>query len=131
MPVKKKIQQVEIEEQVDWAPKVEEKRVIADLRETLEDIKKKDGIIGYIIRGTTSASVDIKDPSKIIDYAALSAEAIESGETLSSTFGLGKVCSIVLEGKTLKVLSLTKGEQQLSIFMEKSVDHNSIRQEIE
>lgn len=131
MPPRKKYQPVEVEEQVDWAPKVEEKKVIADLRQTLEDIKRKDGIIGYIIRGTTSASVDIKDPSKIIDYAALSAEAMELVETLSSTFGLGKVCNIVLEGKTLKVLSLTKDEQQLSIFMDKSVDHEAIRREIE
>ena len=131
MPVRKKSPQVEVEEQVDWAPKVEEKKVIADLRETLDDIKRKDGVIGYIIRGTTSASVDIKDPSKIIDYASLSAEASESGETLSSTFDLGKISSIVLEGKTLKVLFITKDEQQLSIFMDKNVDHEAIRREIE
>lgn len=131
MPVRKKSQQVEVDEQVDWAPKVEEKKVIADLRETLDDIKRKDGVVGYIIRGTTSASVDIKDPSKIIDYASLSAEASESGETFSSTFDLGKICSIVLEGKTLKVLFMTKDEQQLSIFMDKNVDHEAIRREIE
>ncbi len=131
MPVRRKSQQVEVDEPVDWAPKVEERRFIADLRQTLEDIKKRDGVIGYIIRGTTSASVDIKDPSKIIDYAALSAEASELSETFSSVFELGKVHSIVLEGKILKVLSLTKGEQQLSIFMDKTVDHEAIRREIE
>jgi predicted regulator of Ras-like GTPase activity (Roadblock/LC7/MglB family) len=131
MPLKKKLQQVEVEEQVDWAPKVDEKKKIADLRGSMEDIKSRPGIIGYIIRGTTSASVDIKDPSKIIDYAALSAEATESGDTLSSNFGFGKVCSIVLEGKILKVLSFTKSEQQICIFMEKDVDHECIRREIE
>jgi predicted regulator of Ras-like GTPase activity (Roadblock/LC7/MglB family) len=131
MPVKKKSFQAEVEEQVDWAPKIEEKAKIADLRVILERIKSREGIIGYIIRGTTSASVDIKDPSKIIDYAALSAEAIESGETLSSMFGLGKICGIILEGKNLKVLSLTRGEQQLSIFMEKTIDHNAILKEVE
>jgi len=131
MPIKKKPLQIEVEEQVDWAPKIDEKTKIADLRATLERIKSREGIIGYIIRGTTSASVDIKDPSKIIDYAALSAEAIESGESLSSMFGLGKICGIILEGKNLKVLSLTKGEQQLSIFMEKTIDHNAVLREIE
>lgn len=131
MPPRKKYQPVEVEEQVDWAPKVEEKRVIADLRETLDGIKRKDGVIGYIIRGTTSASVDIKDPSKIIEYASLSAEALEASETLSNTYGLGKIYCIVLEGKTLKVLFMTKDEQQLSIFMDKSVDHEEIRREIE
>jgi len=132
VPLKKKPLQVEVEEeQVDWAPKVEEKREIADLRAGLERLKSREGIVGYIIRGPTSASVDIKDPSKIIDYAALSAEAIESCENVCNTFGLGKIFNIILEGKNLKVLSLTKGEQQLSIFMEKNVDHNSIYREIE
>jgi len=131
MPLKKKPLQVEVEEQVDWAPKVEEKREIADLRAACERIKSREGIIGYIIRGPTSASVDIKDPSKIIDYAALSAEAIESCESVSNTFDLGKISNIVLEGKNLKILSLTKGEQQLSIFMEKNVDHSNVYREIE
>jgi len=131
MPLKKKPLQIEVEEQVDWAPKVEEKKEIADLRGALESVKSRDGIIGYIIRGPTSASVDIKDPSKIIDYASLSAEAIESGASLCNAFGLGKICDIILEGKNLKILSLTKGEQQLSIFMEKNVDPNSICKGIE
>ncbi len=131
MPLKKKPLQVEVEEQVDWAPKIEEKAKIADLRAILEQIKSREGIVGYIIRGTTSASVDIKDPSKIIDYAALSAEAIESGECLSSMFELGKINCIILEGKNLKVLSLTRGEQELSVFMEKNVDHNTVLKEID
>jgi predicted regulator of Ras-like GTPase activity (Roadblock/LC7/MglB family) len=134
MPVRKKTIQADAEEQVDWAPKIEEKEEkteIADLKSMLDDIKPRQGIIGYIIRGPTSASVDIKDPSRIIDYAALSSEAAESSENLSNTFGLGKVCYVILEGKNLKVLSLTKGEQQISIFMEKNVDHDQIYKEIE
>jgi len=131
MPLKKRPMQIEVEEQqVDWAPKIEEKVEIADLRAALQRIKSREGIIGYIIRGPTSASVDINDPSKIIDYAALSAEAVESGESLSNTFELGKLGSIVLEGKSLKILCLTKGEQQVSIFMDKSVDHNAVYKEI-
>ncbi len=132
MPVRKKTVQIEeADEQVDWAPKIEEKTGSSDLRSTLDSIKSKQGIVGYIIRGPTSASVDIKDPSKIIDYAALSAEAMESSENVSNTFGLGKIRYIILEGKNLKVLSLSKGEQQLSIFMEKNVDHEKVYEEIE
>jgi len=130
-PPRKKPLQIEIEEQVDWTPKTEEKAQTADLRAVLNGIKSREGIIGYILRGPTSASVDIKDPSKIIDYAALSAEAMESGEDLSNTFGLGKVSNIVLEGENLKILSFTKGDQQVSIFMEKNVDHNAVYKEIE
>jgi predicted regulator of Ras-like GTPase activity (Roadblock/LC7/MglB family) len=130
-PLRKKTVQVEAEEeQVDWAPRIEEPISLASLRGFLDKIKSRPGIIGYIVRGPTSASVDIKDPSKIIDYAALSAEAMESGDSLSETFELGKICSIVLEGKKAKILLLKKGEQELTIFMEKSVDHNNIYKEL-
>ncbi len=134
MPVRKKTIQIEAEEQVDWAPKIEQKQErtgTGDLRSILDGIKSRQGIIGYIIRGPTSASVDIKDPSKIIDYAALSSESAESSENLSNMFGLGKISYIILEGKNLKVLSMTRNEQQISIFMEKNADHDQIYREIE
>lgn len=117
-------------EQVDWAPRSDEQHSIFNFRAAVDRIKSRDGIIGYIIRGPTSASVDIKDPSKIIDYAALSAEATESGETTSETFDLGKVSNIVLEGKNAKILLLKKGDQELTVFMEKNVDHNAISREL-
>jgi predicted regulator of Ras-like GTPase activity (Roadblock/LC7/MglB family) len=131
-PPRKKVVQVdeEEEEQVDWAPRIEEPTSIAGLRASLDRIKSRLGIIGYIVRGPTSASVDVKDPSKIIDYAALSAEAMESSDSLSESFDLGKVCSIVLEGKNAKILLLRKGEQEITVFMEKSVDHNAIYKEL-
>jgi len=131
-PPRKKVVQVdaEEEEQVDWAPRIEEPTSIASLRISLDRIKSRPGIIGYIVRGPTSASVDVKDPSKIIDYAALSAEAMESSDSLSESFDLGKMCSIVLEGKNAKILLLKKGEQELTVFMEKSVDHNAIYKEL-
>lgn len=130
-PPRKKIVQVdEEEEQVDWAPRIEEPTSIAGLRTSLDRIKSRPGIIGYIVRGPTSASVDVKDPSRIIDYAALSAEAMESSDSLSESFDLWKMCSIVLEGKNAKILLLKKGEQELTVFMEKSVDHNAIYREL-
>lgn len=118
------------EEQVDWTPPIEESTDLTSLRVSLDRIKLRPGIIGYIVRGPTSASVDIKDPSKIIDYASLSAEAMESSDSLSETFELGKICSIVLEGKNAKILLLKKGEQELTVFMEKSVDHDAICREL-
>jgi len=130
MPIKKKFPSDEVEQRVDWAPRIEPKEEAIDLRATLEKIKNKTGIIGYILRASTSASVDLKDPSKIIDYAVLSAAAVESGENLSNAFNLGKMSSIVLEGKEVKMLSLSIGEQQLCVFMEKNVDHNLIYKDL-
>jgi len=130
MPVKKKVPQVETAEQVEWAPKAEVKEQVADLRTALDEIKAKEGVIGYILRASTSAAVDIKDPSKIIDYAVLSASALESAESLSEAFELGKLSNIVVESKDLKILLLTIGEHRISVFMEKNVDHNSIYKEL-
>jgi len=130
MPVKKKAPQIETAEQIDWAPKTEVKEQIADLRTVLDRIKGREGVIGYILRASTSAAVDIKDPSKIIDYAVLSAETLESAESLSEAFGLGKLSNIVVEGKDLKILLVTIGEHRISVFMEKNVDHNLIYKEL-
>lgn len=130
MPIKKKVPQVETAEQIDWTPKAEVKEQVADLRTALDRIKTRDGVIGYILRASTSAAVDIKDPSKIIDYAVLSASALESAESLSKAFELGKLGNIVVEGRDLKILLMTIGEHGISIFMDKNVDHNSIYKEL-
>jgi len=131
MPKKRPVQiGAEEEEQVDWAPKIEQPTGSTNLRAALDRVKSRDGIIGYIVRGPTSASVDIKDPSKIIDYAALSAEAMESGEAFSETFELGSISDIVFEGKNVKMLLLKRGEQELTVFMDRSVDHDAVLREL-
>jgi len=127
---KKKFPQVETAEQIEWAPKTEVKEQVADLRSVLDSIKTREGVIGYILRASTSAAVDIKDPSKIIDYAVLSASALESAESLSEAFELGRLSNIVVETKDLKILLLTIGEHRISVFMEKNVDHYSIYKEL-
>ena len=130
MPTKKKIPQLETPAQVDWAPEIEVKEQRVDLRTKLERIKAREGVIGYILRAQTSASVDINDPSKIIDYAVLSASVLESVESLLDAFTLGKICNIVVAGSKLKVLLLTIGEHTVSVFMEKNVNHESICKEL-
>jgi len=122
---KKRTLQVGVEEPENLKAEIKED-VGAYLREALENIITKEGVIGYILRGSTSASVDIKDPSKIIDYAVLSAATFESSEILSNLFGSGKINSVVVEGKDVKILCLTVSDHRLSVFMEKTVDHNSI-----
>ncbi len=97
-----------------------------DLRGSLEEIKTYEGVIGYILRNSTSAAIDLKDPTKIIDYAILSSSALDASEELSELFNLGEVKEIVIEGKGIKVLSFAVGENKISVFMEKNVDYEKI-----
>ena len=97
-----------------------------NIRLILEEIKKCDGVIGYILRNTTSATIDLNDPTKVIDYAVLSSSTFEASEQLSELFDLGKAKNIIVEGKDAKTLHLSVGENNISIFMEKSADAKKI-----
>lgn len=92
------------------------------MRPLLEGLKKSDGVVGYILRNATSATIDIDDPAKVTDYAILSSSAFEAGEQLSELFDLGKIKNITVEGKDAKTLNLTIDENDVSIFMEKTAD---------
>jgi predicted regulator of Ras-like GTPase activity (Roadblock/LC7/MglB family) len=95
---------------------------VEDLRSNLEEVKGYNGVIGYILRNSTSAAIDLKDPTKIIDYAILSSSAIDVGEEFTKLFNLGEFKDIVVEGKDVKMLSLTDGENKISVFLEEEAD---------
>lgn len=104
----------------------EEVTSVSDLRTNLEEIKTYDGVIGYILRNSASAAIDLKDPTKIIDYAIISSSALDASKDLSELFNLGGVNYIFIEGKTVKVLSLTVDENRVSVFLEKNADCEKI-----
>jgi len=96
------------------------------LQEKLQKIKDQEGIIGYILRGSESASIDLKDTKKIVEYAILSSTAFDAGSNMTETLQMGEVDTIVVESEETKILSMNINNHRLSIFMEKSVDHNRI-----
>jgi len=110
---------------------VEETTSVNNLRANLEEIKTYDGVVGYILRNSTSAAIDLKDPTKIIDYAIISSSALDAGEELSKLFDLGAVKDIVVEGKGVKALSLTVGENKISVFLEKDADCEKILKKLQ
>jgi len=110
---------------------VEETISVNNLRAKLEEIKTYDGVVGYILRNSTSAAIELKDQTKIIDYAIISSSALDAGEELSKLFDLGAVKDIVVEGKGVKVLSLTVGENKISIFLEKDADCEKILKKLQ
>jgi predicted regulator of Ras-like GTPase activity (Roadblock/LC7/MglB family) len=101
------------------------------LRTNLEEIRNYDGIVGYILRNTNSASIDLKDPAKIIDYAILSSTTFDSTEELSKLFNLEGIKNIIINGKNLKMISLTIEKNRISIFLENSSDADRVLQKIQ
>jgi hypothetical protein len=102
-----------------------------NLRANLEEIKRYHGVVGYILRNATSASIDLKDPARIIDYAILSSTAFDATEGLSELFDLRGIKDIVVTGKNLKMLSITVEGNKISIFMENDADTEKVLQRIQ
>jgi predicted regulator of Ras-like GTPase activity (Roadblock/LC7/MglB family) len=111
---------------VDNATSSEEDQVFTDLSKNLAEIRKAEGVIGYILRSTTAATIDLKEPEKIVEYAILSSQVLDSSREISGLFELGDVENILIEGKEIKALCLVIGENKISIFMEKNADHADI-----
>jgi len=99
---------------------------IVVLQGKLQDLKKQEGIIGYILRGPETAAIDIKDPTKIIEYAALSSAAFEVSNDIAKTMETGEVIDLVVESENTKVLCMIVKNHRLSVFMEKSVKHDKV-----
>jgi predicted regulator of Ras-like GTPase activity (Roadblock/LC7/MglB family) len=111
---------------VDDVTSSEEDQVFTDLSKNLAEIRKAEGVVGYILRSTTAATIDLKEPEKIVEYAILSSQVLDSSREISELFELGDVESTLIEGKETKALCLVIGENKISIFMEKNADHADI-----
>src|SRR3989337_1232493 len=109
---------------------VEEEPIFEELRMKLAAINKIEGITGYILRDTSDAVINLKDQTRLVDYAILSSQAYEFGQEISELFDLGNVENIVVEGKDVKVVCMNIDENKVSIFMEKTADHASVLKQI-
>jgi predicted regulator of Ras-like GTPase activity (Roadblock/LC7/MglB family) len=95
----------------------------ASLTASLTEIRKLKGVLGYILRSDTSAIIDLNDQDKIIEYAILSSQMLDSSQAIAKQFNLGETESILLEGENVKMLCMTVGENRISVFMEKAAIH--------
>ena len=99
---------------------------IEKMQEKLQEIKDQEGIIGYILRGSKSASIDLKDPTKIIDYAVLSSTTFDASRNMTEALQMGEVDTILVESEETKLLSMNINNHRLSIFMEKNVKQDKL-----
>ena len=108
----------------------EEDQTYTDLSNKLAEIRNNNGVIGYILRSTTSATIDLKEPEKIVEYAIFSSQALDSSREISDLFELGDVKSVLIEGKESKALCMNIEGNKISIFMEKNADDADILKKI-
>ena len=104
----------------------EDAQEVTRLSGALAEISKSPGIIGYILRNGSSATVSLVGSANLPNYALLSSETHDFCEELLDLFTLGEAESMIMEGKNVKVLFLIKGKNVVSVFMEKNADETEI-----
>jgi predicted regulator of Ras-like GTPase activity (Roadblock/LC7/MglB family) len=103
-----------------------EEQTFTDLSSKLAEIRKAKAVTGYIIRNTTSATIDLKEPEKIVEYAIFSSKVMDSTQEISDLLEIGDVKSIFVEGKETNALCMIIEGNKISIFMEKKADYSAI-----
>jgi predicted regulator of Ras-like GTPase activity (Roadblock/LC7/MglB family) len=92
----------------------------------LQTVIDQEDVLGYIMRDFKSASVDLKDSTKLMDYAILSSTVREISKRMTESLQLGEIDNIIVEGETTKLLSMNINNYHISLFMKKEVDHNKL-----
>src|SRR3972149_188472 len=114
----------------DLSPPPEEDEAYTDLSNKLAEIRKDKDVIGYILRSATSATIDLKEPEKIVEYAIFSSQVLDSSREIADLYELDDVKSVLVEGKETKALCMDINGNKISIFMEKTADHADILKRI-
>ena len=117
--------ETELTNGVAMTPAFDEDSAFGSLGASLSEIRKLKGVIGYILRGNTSAMLDLDELDKISQYAALAYQLNESGLEIARQLNV-EVESVLVEGANQKVLFMRIGENKISVFMEKNASHSSI-----
>jgi len=104
-------------------PAIEENMLFENINDNLKNLNKLKGVLGYIIRNDASATIDLKEPEKLVEYAIFTSQVMDSSMELAELFALGDLKTILIEGEKLKVLIMMVKENKINLFMKKSVDH--------
>jgi predicted regulator of Ras-like GTPase activity (Roadblock/LC7/MglB family) len=96
------------------------------VQQKLQAVIDREGVLGYIMRDCKSASLNLKDPKKLMDYAILSSTAREISQSITESLQMGEIDTIFVEGETTKLLSMNINNYHISLFIKKDVDHNKL-----
>ena len=109
---------------------VKEDTLFKSLNNNLKNLNKFKGVLGYIIRNAASATIDLKEPEKLVEYAIFTSQVMDSSMELAELFALGDLKTILIEGEKLKVLIMMVKENKINLFMKKSVDHIELAKKV-
>ncbi|MGB9914677.1 MAG: hypothetical protein ACPLIG_04965 [Candidatus Bathyarchaeales archaeon] len=115
---------------IEEAAALNEEETYTKLSKALAEIRKTKGVTGYILRNTTAATIDLQEPAKLVQYAILSSQALESSQQIAEQFQLGEVETTIIEAADAKLLCINKDEIKIAIYMEPKTDHNDIQKRI-
>ena len=104
----------------------DENSAFTRLSASLAEIRKLKSVLGYILRSDTSAIIDLSESDKITENAILSSQIHDSCQEIQKQFNLGEMESVIVEGEKVKVLCMSRGENKISVFMEKNAPHSWI-----
>ncbi len=107
-----------------------ETREFKRLLPLLAEIRKKNEIVGYILKNSTHAKADVNKPEELSDLSILATTIFESSRTLLKSCKFGGMKTAVLEGSKMRVLCLNAYGNHVSIFMDRSVDCGRILEQL-
>jgi predicted regulator of Ras-like GTPase activity (Roadblock/LC7/MglB family) len=112
------------EEELGASP--DEDDIYENLSCELAEIRKDKNVLGYILRNETSATIDIEESERIVEYAIFSSQVLDSSQEISDEFELGDVESVVIEGEDKNALIMKVGKNKINVFLKKDADCSKI-----
>ncbi len=113
---------------IDEVPydRVEIERDFDSLQLIIAEVQKVHRVEAFILKNSVRALFNVCTSEDVFGFALLSSEIFDSSSQLFEATAAGPLNSVVLRGDLLSVLCLSVGENQLSIFLDRSVDCDAV-----
>ena len=98
----------------------------ANLHSILKEIREKSEILGFILKGSAYAAIDLDSNEDLGKFAILVSQLANFSKQVLNLHEEDFVRSVVLEGKELNVLCLNIRGNEIGIMMKKSKDDREI-----
>ncbi len=115
---------------IEISSETQQRAEVTNPKATLAEIRKYPGVIGYILKDSVTATIDLQTPSRLVEYATLASKAFDVHAELSVLFELGDIQAATIECKNLKALCVVMGDCTVNIFMEKNVNQLEILRKV-